>query len=108
MKKGLHIGLMMAITVTFWSLAYAGTSLFYQQVGLQTNDFFKGLLTLFVMIALSIAVMWTFAKFAPHRRNDFFTAIIDAMKRISKGDYTIRIVNQFEHKGNHPFSKSPF
>ena len=105
MKKGMRIATMIVVIITFWSLAYAGTSLFYQQVGLQTSDFFKGLLTLFVMIILWIAMMWTFAKFAPHRRNDFFTAIIDAMKSISKGDYTIQIANQFEHKGNHPFSK---
>ena len=105
MKKGLRVVVMIVVIITFWSLAYVSTSLFYKQFELQTSDFFKGLLTLFAMIALWIAAMWTFAKFAPHRRNDFFTAIIDAMKSISKGDYNIQIANQFEHKGNHPFSK---
>jgi len=105
MKKGLRIGTMMVVIITFWSLAYVGTSLFYKQFELQTSDFSKGLLTLFVMIILFLVTMWTFAKCAPQRRNDFFTAIIDAMKSISKGDYTIQIANQFEHKGNHPFNK---
>jgi len=105
MKKGLRIGTMIVIITTFWSLAYVGTSLFYKQFELQTSDFSKGLLTLFVMIILFLVTMWTFAKCAPQRRNDFFAAIIDAIKSISKGDYTIQIANQFEHKKNHPFAK---
>jgi two-component system phosphate regulon sensor histidine kinase PhoR len=105
MKKGLRIVSMMIVIITFWSLAYAGTSLFYKQFELQTSDFSKGLLTLFVMIILFLVAMWTFSKCAPQRRIDFFAAIIDAMKSISKGDYTIQIANQFEHKKNHPFAK---
>ena len=31
--------------------------------------------------------------------------MIDAMKRISKGDYNVKLANQFEHKKNHPFGK---
>ena len=49
--------------------------------------------------------MWIFSKFAPQRRMDFFTMMIDAMQRISKGDYNIKLANQFEHKKNHPFGK---
>lgn len=105
MKKALRIGIMIVVIITFWSLAYAGTSLFYKQFELQISDFSKGLLTVFVMIILFIVSMWTFSKCAPQRRIDFFAAIIDAMKSISKGDYTIQIANQFEHKKNHPFAK---
>ncbi|MEK5038539.1 sensor histidine kinase [Sporosarcina sp. FSL K6-3457] len=105
MKKGLRIGTMIVVIITFWSLAYTGTSLFYKQFELQTSDFSKGLLTLFVMIFLFLVSMWTFSKCAPQRRNDFFAAIIEAMKSISKGNYTIQIANQFEHNKNHPFAK---
>ena len=31
--------------------------------------------------------------------------MIDAMRRISKGDYNVRLANQFKHKKNHPFGK---
>jgi len=36
---------------------------------------------------------------------DFITKMIEAMRRISKGDYNVELANQFKHKKNHPFAK---
>ena len=72
---------------------------------LHTSDFSRGLITLFAMIFLFLLTMWIFSRFASPRRMDFFTMMIDAMRRISKGDYNVKLANQFEHKKNHPFGK---
>ncbi len=105
MSKIFRTGSMIVVIVAFWSLAYIGTSLIYKEWDLNTSDFSRGVLTLFVMILLFIVTMWTISRFASPRRMDFFTMMIDAMKRISKGDYSIKLANQFEHKKNHPFGK---
>lgn len=105
MKKVLHFIIMVVITSAFWSLAYMGISFITKHWDLAMNNYVKGLLTLFSMFFLFMVTMWLMAKFAPPRRMDFFTMMIDAMKRISQGDYTIKLDNQFEHKKNHPFGK---
>lgn len=105
MKKVLRAVAMIIVIIAFWSLAYAISQLIVNHWSLVTSEFSKGLISLFVMIFLFMVTMWTFAKFAPQRRMDFFTVMIDALKRISEGDYTIKLANQFEHKKNHPFGR---
>ena len=105
MSKILRFGTMVAGIVFFWSAAYVGTSFLYKEWNMNTSDFSRGLLTLFVMILLFIVTIWTISKRAHPKRIDFFTVMIDAMKRISKGDYNFKLANQFEHKKDHPFGK---
>lgn len=109
MKKVLRVGMAVfawvVVTVTYWSLAYLGTSLIHMKWNLHTSDFSKGLITLFAMIFLFILTSWIFSKFASPRRMDFFTMMIDALRRISKGDFNVKLTNQFKHKKDHPFGK---
>ncbi|MFJ7935964.1 sensor histidine kinase [Sporosarcina sp. NPDC096371] len=105
MKMVFRVVKMISVTITFWTLAYIVTSFINRQWDLQLSDYSRGLLTLFIMFFLFSVTMWTFSKCAPQRRMDFFTVMIDAMQRISKGDYNIKLANQFEHKKNHPFGK---
>ncbi len=109
MRKVLRVGMatfmMLLVTVTFWSLAYLGTSFLYTKWDLHTSDFSRGLITLFAMISLFIFTGWIFSRFASPRRKDFFVMMIDAMSSISKGDFNVKLANQFKHKKNHPFGK---
>ncbi|WP_318614516.1 HAMP domain-containing sensor histidine kinase [Sporosarcina sp. YIM B06819] len=105
MKGVLRVVEVIVLTITLWSLAFIGTSFINRQSDLHMSEYSTGLLTLIVMFFLFTVIMLLFSKFAPPRRMDFLTAMIDAMKQISKGDYTIKLANQFEHKKNHPFGK---
>ena len=59
MKKVLRIVMAifawLIVTVSYWSLAYLGTSLIHKKWDLHISDFSKGLITLFAMIFLFIA-----------------------------------------------------
>lgn len=101
MKKIFRTVIMFAFLLMNWSLSYA----IITWMNLLVNDYFKSLLMLIAMILLMMVTMWTFSRLAPRRQMDFFTSMIDAMKRISKGDYTIQLANQFEHKKNHPLGR---
>jgi len=109
LRKVLRIGTAvfawLIITVSYWSLSYLGTSFIHIKWGLHTSDFSRGLITLFAMIFLFIVTSWVFSRFASPKRMDFITKMIEAMRRISKGDYNVELANQFKHKKNHPFAK---
>lgn len=96
---------MLLVTVTLWSLAYFGTSLLYTKWNLHTSDYSRGLITLFAMIFLLILTKWSFSRFGSPSRMDFIAMMIGAMRRISKGDFDVKLANQFKHKKNHPFAK---
>jgi len=109
LRKVLRIGTAvfagLIVTVSYWSLAYLGTSLIQKKWDLHISDFSRGLIALFAMIFLFILTSWIVSRFASPRRMDFFVMMIDALRRISKGDFNVKLANQFKHKKNHPFGR---
>ncbi len=105
MKKAIWIVTMLSVIVTFWSLAYFGTLFIHEKWNLSTSDFSRGLITLLVMLFLFILTSWIISSATSPQRRESFTGIIDAMRRISKGDFDVKLTNQFKNKGHHPFGE---
>ena len=93
------------IILTYSSLANLGILYINHKFNLDLNEFIRGLITTCTTFLLLFLTMWFTSKIESPRRTEFLTLMIDAMKQISKGDFNVKLNNQFKHAKNHPFGK---
>ena len=109
MKKILHV---LKVIISFWilillysALVNFGYPYVSDAVNLHLTDFSEGFLKTTITIFLFFLTMWLISSAGASRRIEFLTSIIDAMKRISTGDFNVQLNHQFGHAKNHPFEK---
>ncbi|REB05285.1 two-component sensor histidine kinase [Sporosarcina sp. BI001-red] len=109
MKKTVHI---LKVVCTFWIIVFIYSALvnfgfpyvsdaFHFHLTSLAEGFVKTTLT----IILFFLTIWLISLGGASRRLEFLTTIIDAMKRISTGDFNVQLNHQFGHAKNHPFEK---
>jgi two-component system phosphate regulon sensor histidine kinase PhoR len=83
------IAIVLAAIVLLWTLVQWLTELIFKEIGFTPPDFWWGVLDLvgtFVLFGLMATVI---GRFAGARQIDFFLIVNDALKRISKGDFSV-------------------
>ncbi|WP_409343829.1 ATP-binding protein [Paenibacillus sp. MBLB4367] len=98
MKKRQRIarGLMAVLSVLAYNLlcftaAYYLTDYLYEMTGKHPHDLFKQLITALLSFLLLAATAFSFALFNRKRHIEFFHSMLDALRRISKGDFNVNL-----------------
>ena len=79
------------IIFIYSSLANLGALYIYHKFNLNFGDFTRGFIATTVTFFLFTLTFWIITLVKGPRRMAFLASIIDAMKRISKGDYNVRV-----------------
>lgn len=93
------------IIFIYSSLTNVGIIYIDNKFNLNIGELTKGFITTSVTLLLLFLMMWITSRIGGPRRTEFLTLIIDAMKQISKGNYNVKLTNEFKHARNHPFGK---
>ncbi|MGC5324722.1 sensor histidine kinase [Brevibacillus sp. SYSU BS000544] len=99
--KGI-VSLLTATTVCF-SVAILGTSLFYDSIGWQPSFFLMQLINGLVGFFAFGFMMYIVGRALHPRRRAAFQPILEALKRMAKGDFDVKLNLQVEER--HPFSE---
>ncbi|VDG93693.1 Alkaline phosphatase synthesis sensor protein phoR [Lysinibacillus sphaericus] len=109
MKKTIHI---LKVVCLFWVLVFIYSALvnfgfpyISDALNFHLADFSESFIKTILTIFLFFLTIWLVSLAGVSRRMEFLTSIIDAMKRISAGDFNVRLNHQFGHAKNHPFEK---
>ncbi|WNC13301.1 HAMP domain-containing sensor histidine kinase [Brevibacillus brevis] len=74
-----------------WSAAYWITSFVYPRVWPEASDFAAGLSNVLLGFFIFVGAMFLVSRLFPRRHMDLFRMILDALRRISKGDFSVNI-----------------
>lgn len=92
-----------------WSIAYFITDFLYNLLDIQFAPLLKQLINSLLGFFIFWCFVFIYTRLSPHHRNkreEFFQSIIDAMERISRGDYNINLSKVWGHQhADDPFSK---
>ncbi|MCM3758617.1 HAMP domain-containing histidine kinase [Sporosarcina aquimarina] len=109
MKKAIHI---LKVVCSFWVLVFIYSAVVNfvfpytrDALNFHLTDFSEGFIKTILTIFLFFLTIWLTSLAGVSRRMEFLTSIMDAMKRISTGDFDVRLNHQFDHAKNHPFEK---
>ncbi len=109
MKKGLRITafilIFLSIIFLYSSIANLGSSWIANQFDLPLDGVIRGFITTATTFFMFFLTMSLISLRAGPRRSRSFTLIIDAIRRIAKGDYNVRLDHDFAHGKNHPFGE---
>lgn len=96
--------LLMSFIIVF-SLSDWITTSFYGWLGNQPRQYFVLMTTVGVAMLLLVATGFVFGRFAESRQRAFWQSLIDAIRQMAKGNFSVRVdagmVN--EPRANHPF-----
>ncbi|WP_442602955.1 HAMP domain-containing sensor histidine kinase [Paenibacillus sp. KN14-4R] len=94
--------LMLGLLSACWVAAYYGTSWLYGLIGTQPNEIITQLITMITGFFILGGIMITISHFTRSMHLDHFKVMIDALKRMAKGDFSVKIKVD-EHRHEHPF-----
>lgn len=74
-----------------WSAAYGITKALYPQIWPGASDFSLALIHSFLGFFIFLGVMFLVSRLFPKRHLDLFRMLIDALRRIAKGDFSVNL-----------------
>ncbi|MED4781356.1 HAMP domain-containing sensor histidine kinase [Brevibacillus choshinensis] len=103
-RRRKHIGLKLLATLGFlivlgacWSAAYVITFSMLPKVWPQASDFARGVTSGILGFFFFVGTMFLVSRFFPRRHMDLFRMLIDALRRISKGDFSVNLDVKMDH-----------
>jgi two-component system phosphate regulon sensor histidine kinase PhoR len=94
--------LVIAVLLGCWSIAYFVTRYFYQALGNQPQAFAIQLINSVLGFFIFGIIMFIVGRLMAPKRMDFLTMMNDAMKRIAKGDFNVKLT---VGSSDNPFDK---
>ncbi|USG67166.1 HAMP domain-containing histidine kinase [Brevibacillus ruminantium] len=91
------IGFLLYINLC-WSAAYWLTSYLYRQAGVEPSEFVRGLVNSLSGFLLFFITMFLISRFIRPRHLELFQLLIDALRRIAKGDFSVKLDIKMEHQ----------
>ena len=106
MKKKLHFFVVLFLFIAVSSLiSTIGMKLVISSFELQMTEFTNSFITTFASVLILYGVFVGSSLIGNKRRSELFISIGDAMRRIARGDFNVRLENEFTKTKNHPVSK---
>ncbi|WP_028777889.1 sensor histidine kinase [Shimazuella kribbensis] len=91
------------IVIFFWSISYWVIHLVFPTLEMVTNEYIKDLVIGLFGFILMISSFYLIGKLFRSRRDDVFHLLIDALSRIRKGDFNVKL-NLGRTNMGHPFA----
>ncbi|MUT68146.1 cell wall metabolism sensor histidine kinase WalK [Paenibacillus sp. NEAU-GSW1] len=74
-----------------WTAVYYGTSALYRWIGWQPDHYWEQMINMFLGLVLLFAIMQIIMLFVGHRHVEISRSLTEAMRRIAKGDFKVRL-----------------
>ncbi|MBE5396015.1 HAMP domain-containing sensor histidine kinase [Brevibacillus borstelensis] len=81
-----------------WSAAYWITQGLYPKIGIEPSEFVRGLVNSFLGFLIFFCSMFLLSRLVRPRHVELFQLLIDALKRIAKGDFSVKLDIKMEHQ----------
>lgn len=91
------VGFLLAINLC-WALAYGLSSSLYLKAGIMPSEFVRGLVNSLLGFLIFIGTMFLISRFVPKRHVELFQMLIDALRRIAKGDFSVNLDVKLDHQ----------
>lgn len=79
------------VIILCWSAAYLITSFLFAGIGKQPNDYIRQLINLLLGFLILSSISFTVSMFKRPKHLAVFQSILDAMRRIAKGDFNVNL-----------------
>lgn len=103
-RRRKHIGLKLLAILGFlvvlaacWSAAYGITFSLLPKVWPQASDYARGVTSGLIGFFIFVLTMFLVSRLFPRRHMDLFRMLIDALRRISKGDFSVNLDVKMDH-----------
>ncbi|MEJ8543949.1 ATP-binding protein [Brevibacillus borstelensis] len=81
-----------------WSAAYWLTFALYQKIGIAPSEFVRGLINSFSGFFIFFCTMFLLSRLVRPRHVELFQLLIDALRRIAKGDFSVKLDIKMEDR----------
>jgi signal transduction histidine kinase len=103
LKKVLGSLVGIGIVIIFWSISYWFVHLVFPTLETVTNEYIQDLVIGLLGFLLMISTFYLIGRFFRSHRDDVFQLLIDALSRIRKGDFNVKLNLNRTNLG-HPFA----
>lgn len=104
LRKRKHFGLKLLAVLGFlivltacWSAAYGLTHTFFPRMWPHASDFTRGVTSGLLGFFIFMITMFLISRLFPRRHMELFRMLIDALRRISKGDFSVNLDVKMDH-----------